>query len=156
MLNKSALVAMGVGLLVAGLVVALIVFKQSGSTPRLAGEITAVRTLGMDRSSSVAIVDFRFVNASRYEFRVQSTAMTVVDAAGNERPGQVVAASNTNQLFQLFPALGAKTAETLIIRTRVAPNASLPAMLAARFEIPKADLDARQKPAEDCCHDHRD
>ncbi len=145
MLNRTTLVAMGVGLAVAALLVGLIVLKQSGSTPRLEGEITSVRTLGMDRASSVAIVDFRFTNNSRYQFIVQSTAMTVVDAKGNTHEGSIVAASVANELFQLFPALGAKSAETLIIKTKIAPREDRSAMLAARFEIPKAELDARQK-----------
>jgi hypothetical protein len=144
-MNRTTVVAMAIGLAVAALLVGLIVLKQSGSTPRLEGEITSVRTLGMDRASAVALVDFRFTNNSRYQFIVQSTAMSVVDAKGNVYEGAVVAARDADELFRLFPAIGAKTADTLIIKTRVEPRASRTAMLSARFEIPKAALDARSR-----------
>ena len=143
--NRNALLAMLVGLVVAAALVGLIVFKQAGSTPRLEGEITAVRTLGMDRSSAVAIVDFRFTNTSRYRFIVQSTAMTVVDAKGATHEGAVVASSDADELFRLFPAIGPRAAATLIIKTRFQPQQAGSAMLAARFEIPKAALDARSR-----------
>ena len=143
--NKSALVSLGMGLVVAAVIVGLIVLKQQGSTPRLAGRITAVRTLGMDESSSVAIVDFRFTNDSRYRFVVGDCAMSVVDAKGETRQGQVISASHTAQLFELFPALGLKAGEPLIIKTKIAPGASNLVMLAARFDLSKTDLDARKK-----------
>jgi len=142
--NKSLLVKIGLGLAVAAALVGLILVKQRGATPRLAGEVTSVRTLGMDAASSVAIVDFRLTNPSRILFVVQSTGMSLVDASGQTRPGQMVAASDANYLFELFPALGARTAETLVIKTRIAPAASLASMLTARFEISKAELDARR------------
>lgn len=133
------------GLSAVGVFVGLIVYKQRGSTPRLVGEISNVRTLGMDQSSSVAIVDFRFTNDSKLLFVVQSTGMSVLDAQGEPRQGRIISASDANSLFELFPALGAKTAETIVLKNRVAAGASRPAMLAARFEIPKAALDSRQK-----------
>ena len=143
--SKSFLAAMGIGLVVAALLVVAIVFQQQGSTPRLAGEITNVRTLGVEEAASVAIVDFRFVNDSKLRFIVQDTGMTVVDAAGDVRTGRILSASDTNQLFALFPALGPKAAEGLVMKNRVQPDESRPAMLAARFEISKSALDARRR-----------
>ena len=145
MFNKSTLLSLAAGLVVAGVVVGLIVLKQQGATPRLAGQITNVRTLGMDQSSSVAIVDFRFTNDSKYRFVVGSTAMSVVDAQGQSHEGRILAAADIRQLFELFPALGLKTGEPLIIKTRIPPGGSSLATLAARFEIPKEALDARKK-----------
>ena len=132
-------------MVVASILVGLIILKQRGATPHLAGEITAVRTLGMDQSSSVAIVDFHFTNDSRYTFIVSATDMSLIDAAGNSRPGQILAASSVKELFELFPALGAKTGDPLIIKTKIPPGASRYVMLGARFEISKANLDARKK-----------
>ena len=144
-MNKTLLASMKLGLAAAAAIVGLIVLRQRGSTPDLVGEITAVRTLGMDASSSVAIVDFQFTNESRFPFIVRSCEMTVVGAKGEAQQGQIVAASDANQLFDLFPALGLKAGEPLIIKTKIAPRGSRRAMLTARFEIPKAELDARRK-----------
>ena len=142
--NKGFLIALGLGGAVVAVLIGLVVLKQQGSTPRLAGAITNVRTLGMDESSSVAIVDFRFVNESRLRFIVQSTGMTLVDSKGETREGQIIAAADTNELFKLFPAIGAKAGETLIIKNRIEPKESRQVMLAARFEIPKTELDSRK------------
>jgi hypothetical protein len=144
-LNKTALISLGLGLVVASVLVGLILVKQRGATPHLAGEVLSVRTLGMDQSSSVAIVDFRFTNDSRFPLVVATTDMSLVTATGETKQGQILAASNIEELFDLFPALGARSTEPLIIKTRFAPGAGRAAMLAARFEIPKADLDARKK-----------
>ncbi|MBI3667945.1 MAG: hypothetical protein HY236_17230 [Acidobacteria bacterium] len=144
-MNKTLLASLGLGLAAAAGIVGLIVLKQRGATPDLVGQITAVRTLGMDASSSVAIVDFQFTNESRFPFIVKSCEMSVVDLKGETQTGQVAAAGDANQLFDLFPALGLRTGEPLIIKTRIAPHGSRKAMLTARFEIPKAELDARQK-----------
>ncbi len=143
--NRTTLLSMGLGLVVASVVVGLIVLKQRGATPSLGGEITSVRTLGMDQSSSVAIVDFRFANTSKHPFIVQSTGMSVVDSKGEAKPGYMVAARDANQLFELFPGLGARGAETLVIKAKIAPEESRMAMLTARFDLAKAELDARQK-----------
>ena len=145
MVNKSTLVTLGLGLAVASVVVGLIVLKQRGSTPRLVGEISQVRTLGMDPSSSVAIADFHFTNSSRYTFIVQLSDMAVVDAKGETRQGQVISADHVNQLFELFPALGPKNGEPLIIKTKIVPQALFSGMMGARFDLSKTDLDARKK-----------
>ena len=142
---KAILTRLALGLVVASAIVGAILLVQRGATPRLAGKITNVRTLEMDASSSVAIVDFRFTNDSKHLFVVGATGMTVVDSVGNVREGQILAASNIKELFELFPALGEKTGDPLIIKTRIPAGASKAVMLAARFEISKSDLDARKK-----------
>jgi hypothetical protein len=145
MVQKGFLTALGIGLGVAALLVAGILLKQRGSTARLAGAITNVRTLGVEENASVAFVDFRFTNDSKLLFIVQQTGMTVTDSIGNVREGRILSASDTNQLFDLFPALGTKTADPLIMKIRVGSGQSKTAMLAARFEMSKAELDARKK-----------
>lgn len=137
--------AVAAGLAIVLVFVLGVVWKQRGSTPRLVGEITNVRTLGVEESASVAIVDFRFVNDSKLLFIVHGTGMTVTDSVGRVHEGRILSASHTNELFTLFPALGAKAADTLIMKTRLGAGDSRQAMLAARFEISKAQLDARQK-----------
>lgn len=145
MINQRTLLAMGLGLAVASIIVGLIVFVQRGSTPRLVGEITKVRTLEMDASSCVAIVDFHLTNDSRYAFLVKSADLSLVNFRGEAQQGRTISAADATQLFAYYPDLGAKTAEPLIARTRIAAQAPLSGMLAARFEIPKSDLDARRK-----------
>jgi hypothetical protein len=143
--SKTQLAGLGAGLVVAAALVVLILFIQQGSTPRLAGEITSVRTLGMDESSSVAIVDFHFTNSSKYPFVVGSSGISVVDSKGGVRQGQVISAAHLHELFDLFPALGRIMGEPLIDKTKIPPGGTATVMLAARFEMSKPDLDARKK-----------
>jgi hypothetical protein len=143
--NKATLIAMGLGLAAAALIVGAIVFMQRGATPRLVGEITRVRTLETDPSGSVAIVDFRFTNDSHYAFLVKSAELSIIDFKGQARQGQTASAADAVQLFTYFPALGSQTAEPLVARTRIGSGASREGMLVARFELPKAELDARRK-----------
>jgi hypothetical protein len=145
MLTKGFGIALVIGLAVVGLFVGGVLFKQRDTTPRLTGEITNVRTLGVEENASVAIADFRYTNDSKMLFIVQQTSMTVTDAAGQIREGRILSAADTNQLFQLFPALGPRAADTLIMKTRIGSGQSGLAMLAARFEISKGRLDGRQK-----------
>ncbi len=144
-MNKTTLISLGLGVVAVTLFVALIVFVQRGASPRLEGQITAVRTLGMDEASSVAIVDFHVTNTSQHRMVIGSIEMSAVDSKGETKQGQVIAASDLQRLFELFPALGNKSGEPLIIKTKMASRASFTGMLAARFELSKGDLDARKK-----------
>jgi len=137
-------VAVGIGMIVMGALVVMVLYKQQGARLVLAGEITNVRTLGMDEKSSVALVDFKLANGSQYPFVVGSTAMSLVDANGETHEGSMVSDGHTKDLFEAFPVLGKKTATSLAIREKIAPGESRAVTLAARFEIPKGDADTRK------------
>ena len=140
--NRTILVG---GLLGALLVALLIVAYNWRATPRLEGQITEVRTLGMDDSSSVAIVNFQASNSSTYELSINRREMGIVDQSGNPREGRVLSVFDVQQLFQYFPALGGMRDEPLVDNTHLAPGESVRGLVAARFEIPKHELDARRE-----------
>lgn len=129
------------GLVVAG---AIIVYNW-GATPRLDGEITGVRTLGMDARSSVAIVNFQAENVSNYELSISRRQLEVVDASGNRLQGRILSVFDIQQLFNYFPALGGMRDEPLVDDRSLAPGESLRGLAAARFEIPKHELDTRKE-----------
>jgi len=129
---------------VLGAFVVVVLYQQKGARLVLAGEITNVRTLGMDEKSSVAIVDFKLTNRSQYPFVVGSTAMSLVDANGETQEGSMVSDGHTKDLFEAFPVLGTKIARSLAIKEKIAPGESRAVTLAARFEIPKGDADVRK------------
>src|SRR5713226_2882203 len=111
MVNKTTLISLGLGVVAVTVFVALIVFVQRGASPRLEGQITAVRTLGMDESSSVAIVDFHVTNTSQHRMVIGSIEMSVVDSKGEAKQGQVIAASDLHRIFEILPAKGKKCGE---------------------------------------------
>ena len=134
------------GGLLGGLVVAgLFIGYNWGATPRLRGTITGVRTLGMDGSSSVAIVNFEASNSSNYELWINRRELAIIDQAGNPLEGRILSVFDIQQLFKYFPALGGMRDEPLIDNQHLVPGDSVRGLVAARFEVPKHELDMRRE-----------
>ncbi len=112
-----------------------------GATHRLEGEITDVRTLGMDKNSSVAIVNFKATNASNHVISVRHREIAVVDASGGLHEGRILSVFDIQQLFKYFPALGGMKDEPLTDNRDIEPGEAFRGLSAARFEIPKHELD---------------
>jgi hypothetical protein len=98
----------------------------------------------MDQNSSVAIVNFDALNGSNNLLIIARRDLFVIDQNGMERDSSTISASDLEYLFQLYPALGGMGFEPLVDRVRVEPEQPLRGILAARFEIPKHELDQRQ------------
>jgi hypothetical protein len=122
-----------------------IFYMQRGAHIEPTGKILKVRTLALDEGSSIAVVDFRVVNSSDYTVVVREVAVTVDESNGTSADGTVVSEMDARRLFQYYPVLGPKYNDSLIIRDRIKPHESLDRMIAARFEMPVARLDARKK-----------
>ena len=132
------------GLLGAALVAGAIYFYNEGATPTLAGEITEVRTLAMDEVSSVAVVNFAATNTSDRIVFIHQREVTMTDENGSAHIGLPVQVADIQNLFQYFPILGGMKDAPLLPRTEVEPGAELHGLVAARFDLPKHELDARQ------------
>jgi hypothetical protein len=134
-----------VGLVVIAIAVVWIFYMQRGAHIEPAGKILKVRTLALDENSSVAVIDFRVVNSSDYTVIVREVAVTLDQPNGTASDGTVVSEVDARRLFQYYPVLGQKYNDSLIIRDRIKPHETLDRMIAARFEIPVAQLDARKR-----------
>ncbi len=128
--------AIGIGLVVVICAVAFIFYIQRGAHIELKGSVLKVRTQAMDESSSVAVVDFRFVNPSNYPFVVQEVNVSIVDKDGKTVDGMAVSELDARRLFQYYPVLGQKYNDSLLIRDKIPGRASMDRMIVARFEIP--------------------
>ena len=134
------------GLAVVALVLGVGIFLNRGSHVGLGGEIKKVRTHAVDEKSSVAIVDFRFANPADYPFMVRSVDLFMEGPAGKAAiPGTVVADSDARRLLEAIPELGPKYNDSLKVRDRLPPRSSDDRMIAARFEVPVAELDGRSR-----------
>jgi hypothetical protein len=118
---------------------------QRGAHIEPQGKILKVRTQSLDENSSVAIADFRVENSSDHPVVVHELQVRAEDADGKSHEGTVVAEMDAQRLFQAYPVLGQKYNDTLKIRDRIAPHQTLDRMVAARFEVPQAQLDKRKK-----------
>jgi hypothetical protein len=132
------------GLLGAMVLAGGLLLFNADTAPRLDGEITQIRTLGMDQRSSVAIVNFDAVNGSDNLLIIGRRDLVVVDQYGMERSGSTISVTDLEYLFKLYPALGGMGFEPLVDRVRVEPGEPLRGILAARFDIAKHELDQRQ------------
>jgi hypothetical protein len=122
-----------------------VLFVQKGAHVELKGSILKVRTHELDQASSVAVADFRFVNPSDYPFIVRKVDVKIEDKDGKEIEGAAVAEADAKRLFEAYPLLGQKFNTTLLLRDRINARQSEDRMIAARFEIPVAELNARKQ-----------
>lgn len=142
--SKTLLIWVGVGLsIVAALVASLFTLNQKKKL-RLEGSVAKVRTAALSGTRSVAVVDFRAVNPSKFRFVVDTIAVDAVLANGETVQGQFVSEGDAKQLFTALPELGEKRADSLVIRQNIGPGESTERMTAAAFSVPLADLDARK------------
>jgi len=142
-LSKQFLLTFGIGLVVILIAVAGILYLQRGSHVGLKGAILKVRTMGMEDNSSLAVVDFRFVNPSDIPFVVRSVDVSATGAGGQNYTSTPVPEVDAKRIFEYYPILGQKYNTSLLTRDRIPGRLSEDRMIVARFEIPVATLDAR-------------
>ena len=118
---------------------------QRGAYVDLPGKVLKVRTAPLDEASAVAVIDFRVTNPADYPFVVRTVTVAMEDSAGGESPGVTVSEVDARQVFQAIPLLGQKFNDTLMMRDSIPPHSSWDRMVAARFEVPEARLEARKR-----------
>jgi hypothetical protein len=142
--GKTFQITFGVGLAVVLIAVAVILYIQRGAHIQLKGSILKVRTLPLDENSSIAVIDFRFVNSSDFPFVVRNVDVTATGAKGQAYDSMPVPEVDAKRLFEYYPILGQKFNDTLLPRDKIPARHSEDRMIAARFEIPASQLDARK------------
>ena len=144
-MSKTFMMAFGIGLVCIAIAVAGIVYMQRGAKVDAEGKILKVRTLPLDENSSLAVLDFRIVNASDYPFMVRTVTVVMDQPSGDPMEGDTVSEPDAKRVFASVPALGQKYNDTLIMNDRMAPHASWDRMVAARFSVPEDRLQARKR-----------
>lgn len=143
-LSRQFLLTFGLGLVVILIAVAGILYLQRGSHIEPKGEILKVRTMGLDDNSSLAVVDFRFVNPSDFPFVVRTVDVTATGQDGQPLTSTPVPEVDAKRIFDYYPILGKKFNPSLITRDRIPGRTSQDRMIVARFEVPAAKLDVRK------------
>lgn len=136
--------ALSGGLLVVACLVGGILWVQRGAHVELKGAILKVRTQAMDENSSVAIVDFRFVNPSNYPFVVREVNVMIEGKDGKMLEGTPVSELDARRLFEYYPVLGQKYNDSLLMRDKIPGRASMDRMIVARFEAPEDAVQNRK------------
>jgi len=143
-LSKQFLLTFIIGLAVVLIAVGVILFLQRGSHIELKGAVLKVRTMGMDDNSSLAVVDFRFVNSADYPFVVRTVDVSATGADGQNYTSTPVSEVDAKRIFEYYPILGQKFNTSLITRDKIPGRKSEDRMIVARFEMPVTKLDARK------------
>jgi hypothetical protein len=136
--------ALGGGAIAVVCMVGFVFYNQRGAHIELKGSILKVRTQAMDENSSVAVVDFRFVNKANYPFVVQEVNVSIVDKDGKTIEGTQVSELDARRLFEYYPALGQKFNDSLVMRDKIPGRASMDRMIVSRFEAPESALENRK------------
>jgi hypothetical protein len=144
-MNKPLLKALGIAVLVVAAVVGGIFYIQRGAHVELQGKILKVRTAPLDENSSVAVLDFRFTNIADYPFAVHDVTVAMEDSSGNRIQGTPIAETDAQRLFENIPLLGQKYNASLVVRDKIPGHASQDRMIAARFDIPEAQIEKRRQ-----------
>jgi hypothetical protein len=144
-MSKTLAIAFVVGIACIAIAVGGVFYMQRGAHVDLAGKALKVRTTELDEKSSLAVVDFRINNPSDYPFMVRSVTMIMEDGAGKQVEGQTVSEPDAKRVFEGIPLLGQKYNATLIMRDKLPPKMSWDRMVAARFEVPEPQLEARKR-----------
>src|SRR5436190_21753444 len=134
----------GIGLVVIALGIAGVFYLQRGAHVELKGSVLKVRTASMDEASSVAVIDFRFVNPSDVPFVVRTVDVIMENKDGSSTKGFDVSEVDAKRLFQYYPVLGQKYNDSLLMRDKVPARQAEDRMIAARFELAAEKLDARK------------
>ena len=132
------------GLIAAVVLVAGVLYVQKGAHIDLTGKVLKVRTLATDDTSSIAAIDFRFVNPASFPFVVRELAVTIVDSKGATVESSIVSEVDARRLFEYSPALGQKYNDSLVMRDKIPAGATMDRMIVARFEVPESTVTGRK------------
>jgi hypothetical protein len=144
-MSRTLLITFGIGIVVVAIAVTVIVFMQRGGHVELPGTILKVRTAPLDEQSAAAVIDFRVTNPSDYPFQVRGVTVVLESQSGAQTEGATASETDAQQLMAGVPLLGDKYNPSLMVRERVPAHTTLDRMIAARFEVPDSQLQARKR-----------
>jgi hypothetical protein len=143
-MNKRLAGVFGAAVLVVAVFIAIVFYVQRGSHLVLQGQTLKVRTAPLDERSCVVVLDFRSTNPADFTYTVRSVSVVLEDASGMRIEGTTTAEVDAQRLFESLPLLGQKYNKSLIGRDEIPAHASRDYMIAARFEVPEAQVDKRK------------
>jgi len=144
-MNRQVLKYAGIGLVIVAVALGVLLWVTRGAHVHLDGQILKVRLQPMSDGSTVVVLDFRATNTSDFPFVVRDVKVYLENQDGLRIEGMAVAEVDVQRLFQYFPLLGQRYNDTLRMRDQIAPHETVDRMVAARFEMPEAQLEKRRR-----------
>jgi hypothetical protein len=144
-MSRTLLITFGIGIAVVAIAVSIIVYVQRGGHTELPGSILKVRTAPLDDQSSAVAIDFRVTNPSDHTFQVREVTVILESKNGAQTEGSTASEIDAQRLMAGVPLLGDKYNPSLMVREHVPKHTTLDRMIAARFEVPDSQLQARKR-----------
>ncbi len=144
-MSRTLLITFAIGIVIIAIAVAGVVYMQRGAHIELPGTILKVRTAPLDDQSAAAVIDFRVTNPSDYPFQVRGVTVVLESQSGAQTEGATASEIDAQRLMAGVPLLGEKYNPSLMVRERVPAHTTLDRMIAARFEVPDSQLQARKR-----------
>jgi len=132
----------GVGILLVAAAVFGILYSNKGSHLVLKEKILKIRTGALSDQDSILVLDLRLENTSDVPFVVRQVEVSIDKADGSTSQASIISKMDVHQVFQFNRFLGDQFNDTLSMKDKVAPHATIDRMVAARFDVPIKDLDS--------------
>ena len=140
-MTKRFFILFGVGILLVAGGVFSILYSNKGSHLVLKEKILKVRTGALSDQDSILVLDLRLENTSDVPFVVRQVEVSIDKADGSTSQASIISKMDVHQVFQFNRFLGDQFNDTLSMKDKVAPHATIDRMVAARFDVPIKDLD---------------
>jgi hypothetical protein len=139
--TKRFFILFGVGILLVAGAVFSILYSNKGSHLVLKEKILKIRTGALSDQDSILVLDLRLENTSDVPFVVRQVEVSIDKADGSTAQASIISKMDVHQVFQFNRFLGDQFNDTLSMKDKVAPHATVDRMVAARFDVPIKDLD---------------
>jgi hypothetical protein len=139
--TKRFFILFGVGILLVAGGVFSILYSNKGSHLVLKEKILKIRTGALSDQDSILVLDLRLENTSDVPFVVRQVEVSIDKADGSTSQASIISKMDVHQVFQFNRFLGDQFNDTLSMKDKVAPHATIDRMVAARFDVPIKDLD---------------
>jgi hypothetical protein len=133
---------LAIGLIAVGIAVSVTWESTKGAHLELDGRILHVRTLVLNPKATLVVVDFRETNPSDIPFVLKDVQMKLEGVKGDP-PGQMVSKADMKTVFEYMKILGPQFNPVFGTGDQIGPRKTTDLMVAARFEVPESDVDAR-------------
>jgi hypothetical protein len=143
-MNKQALVAGVIALVVVGAVVGGILYSTRKNAVEVAGEVLKVRSHQIDPTNTIVAIDFRITNPSTQQFVVNEVEVFLDTKDGKSIAGDIFSEIDARRMFDYYKVLGPKHNETLVRREKINSGQSVDRMIAARVESTDAGVQDRK------------
>jgi hypothetical protein len=143
-MNKTFLIALGLGLAAVGLLTTLGVWSNRGSQVRLEASIVKSRIISTDERAAVAVFELRIQNPARVPFVVREVHTTVVDQKGETLTSDPIPQIDLDRVLDYYKQSGPRYNDVLHAKTKLVGGEKKDWTVGASFHVAASVLESRR------------